>query len=122
MIDSYIKQVSKDVLEFVGGEYPNPHEVALRKLIIAQITTLVNSKDENATVNVFGSYATGLYLADGDIDIAIVHPIDSILNQLHPKLKTLEWIDCSSVEYIRNASVPIIKFKTARYHYQLTKV
>lgn len=60
----------------------------------------------------FGSFATGLYLPDGDIDVAIiVETTDDrkIYEALYSAL-TKRGDEYCEVDYIRKSKVPLIKF------------
>lgn len=67
-----------------------------------------------ADVIAFGSFATQLYLPDGDIDIAILtnneYPPSQIYTNLNKHLQSHPQL-FSNIDYIRKSKVPLIKFE-----------
>lgn len=104
----------KEILDFVDFVSPNSVDVQARAAAVGRIQKCVKGLWHDATVCVFGSYATNLYLPDSDIDLVIVsdsgnYCSKSNLFQLANALKAARI--ATNVEVIAKARVPIIKFK-----------
>ncbi|KAK7207691.1 hypothetical protein BZA70DRAFT_22263 [Myxozyma melibiosi] len=103
----------KEILDFVDFISPDAAEVQARAAAVARIQSCVKGLWLDATVCVFGSYATNLYLPDSDIDLVIIsdkgtYTSKSNLYQLANALKAARI--AINVEVIAKARVPIIKF------------
>ena len=65
------------------------------------------------SVQIFGSFATQLYLPDGDIDIVVLtngrYQISEVYTKIHKHL-TLQPSLYTDLQYIRKSKVPLIKF------------
>ncbi|KAL8277224.1 hypothetical protein RQP46_010397 [Phenoliferia psychrophenolica] len=99
---------------------PTQDEMNLRIAVVALFQRLVTALWPDAQCGLFGSCATGLFLPDGDIDLAILSrsllplPTTNILATLSRALLSSSF--ASSVRQIPEARVPIIKFTTtSRY-------
>lgn len=76
---------------------------------------MIVEKYPQAKVEYFGSFATKLYLPDGDIDITVL--IDDIeeyeerkvYDNIHKIIRKNEGIAFCDIQYIRNSKVPLIK-------------
>ena len=65
-------------------------------------------------VRAFGSFATGLYLPDGDIDVAVLIETDNVkqvYDIIHATIRSRRDKYCD-IDYIRKSKVPLIKFHT----------
>jgi non-canonical poly(A) RNA polymerase PAPD5/7 len=76
------------------------------------LTSLIKETIGDCEVKAFGSFATGLYLPDGDIDVAIL--VDSqddrkIYEAVYSALLKRGDEYCE-IDYIRKSKVPLIKF------------
>ncbi|KAK9374720.1 uncharacterized protein V1513DRAFT_444960 [Lipomyces chichibuensis] len=103
----------KEVQDFIDFVSPDDEQVERRASTVDRVQKCVKSLWSDATVCVFGSYATNLYLPDSDIDIVIVsdsgqYDNRSSLYQLANALKSAKI--AINVEVIAKARVPIIKF------------
>ncbi|KAK9464282.1 hypothetical protein V1512DRAFT_278555 [Lipomyces arxii] len=104
----------KELLDFVESVSPTDVQIELRASTVDRIQKCVKSLWSDATLCVFGSYATNLYLPDSDIDLVIIsedqrYDTRSSLYQLANALKSAQI--AVTVEVIASARVPIIKFK-----------
>ena len=71
---------------------------------------LINEKYPSADVRVFGSFATELYLPDGDIDITVLidtddFPEEKVYDSIHKIIRKQEGVLFSEVQYIRKLSL-----------------
>ncbi|KAK9237575.1 hypothetical protein V1525DRAFT_403582 [Lipomyces kononenkoae] len=103
----------KEVLDFIDFVSPDDEQVERRAATVDRVQKCVKGLWSDATVCVFGSYATNLYLPDSDIDIVIVsdsgqYDNRSTLYQLANALKSSKI--AINVEVIAKARVPIIKY------------
>ncbi|KAK9487995.1 hypothetical protein V1527DRAFT_459073 [Lipomyces starkeyi] len=103
----------KEVQDFIDFVSPDDEQVERRASTVDRVQKCVKGLWNDATVCVFGSYATNLYLPDSDIDIVIVsdsgqYDNRSSLYQLANALKSAKI--AINVEVIAKARVPIIKF------------
>ncbi|KAK9368373.1 hypothetical protein V1509DRAFT_623888 [Lipomyces kononenkoae] len=103
----------KEVLDFIDFISPDDEQVERRAGTVERVQKCVKSLWTDATVCVFGSYATNLYLPDSDIDIVMVsdsghYDNRSSLYQLANALKSSKI--AINVEVIAKARVPIIKY------------
>ncbi|KAK9325672.1 hypothetical protein V1517DRAFT_284849 [Lipomyces orientalis] len=104
----------KEVQDFIDFVSPDDEQVERRASTVDRVQKCVKSLWNDATVCVFGSYATNLYLPDSDIDIVIIsdsghYDNRSSLYQLANALKSAKV--AVNVEVIAKARVPIIKYR-----------
>ncbi|KAI5475120.1 Pkinase-fungal domain-containing protein [Pseudohyphozyma bogoriensis] len=108
--------LQRELVAFNKYLAPTSTEIALRHCVLDELTKIVKTVWADASVHVFGSGATGLYLPDSDIDV-VVHtsmilnvPTATILKHLDYQLLRHQFV--SSSEAIPDARVPILKFVT----------
>ncbi|KAG1674852.1 hypothetical protein FOA52_015240 [Chlamydomonas sp. UWO 241] len=95
---------------------PTPLEVSDRERAVAAVRSAVHSIWPDASVEVFGSFATGLYVPTSDVDLVVLNTQSDIqrgLKALANKL-SMERI-AQGVQVLAKARVPIIKFETVDY-------
>eukprot|EP00731_Ephydatia_muelleri_P015529 Em0008g1249a len=61
----------KEILDFYEYIKPRPSEIRMRADLVDRVKRVVLQQYPEATVEVFGSYRTGLYLPTSDIDICV---------------------------------------------------
>ncbi|KAL9546783.1 hypothetical protein MBANPS3_006491 [Mucor bainieri] len=107
---SAIRLLQREVTCFVQYVEPTRIEIKLREYLVHRIRTAVQAKWPSATVSVFGSFSTTLYLPNSDIDLVVQFPPSTQL-RLRNLASTLVQEDiCRDPQVIENASVPVIKF------------
>ncbi|KAI9273653.1 hypothetical protein BY458DRAFT_455252 [Sporodiniella umbellata] len=91
---------------------PRVDETKLREKVVKEIRYAINDRWDDAEVDVFGSFATGLFISSSDVDLVIsfsrMSPrIDAVASQL------IESGICirKDVTVIRHAKVPVIKIE-----------
>lgn len=109
-ISDCLTQEIKDLVSYLS---PSEAEIRARNEIVQQMQKLVHSMWSDASVGVFGSYATDLYLPGSDIDMVITSPTGRLasktfLYQLYTKLKNTPGF-AKDVTAIGKARVPILK-------------
>ncbi|KAL7333564.1 Poly(A) polymerase [Mucor circinelloides] len=107
---SAIRLLQREVTCFVQYVEPTRIEIKLREYLVHRIRTSVQAKWPSATVSVFGSFSTTLYLPNSDIDLVVQFPPSTQL-RLRNLASTLVQDDiCRDPQVIEHASVPVIKF------------
>jgi len=104
-------RLHNEVLDFCNYVAPTRNELAQRENALKLITDYIKELWPESEVKAFGSYATGLFLPDSDIDVAIVvkneNDSKSLIKKLSGHLKEKNAI--SEQEEILGAKVPILK-------------
>ena len=118
-ISSPLLRLHQEIVEFGRFVAPSPEEAAARNDSIARIQAVVQSIWPSATVEVFGSFATGLYLPTSDLDAVILNSgctnIPSGLKALANALTRRSL--AKNLQLIAKARVPIVKFEEAESGY-----
>ena len=105
----------EELLDFWHAFRPTRAELAARRDLIKRLEAVVSTVWPEASVRAFGSYDTGLFLPESDIDIVCldtgVHTKQrgTALHKLARALRRAEW-PISEMEVVDKARVPIIKF------------
>ncbi|KAI9311760.1 hypothetical protein BX666DRAFT_1992158 [Dichotomocladium elegans] len=87
---------------------PTPAERFLRDFLVYRIRTALENRFKGSKVEVFGSYATDLFLPNSDIDIVV----QGQNLQLFKVAAVLEYEGvCNKPQVISQAMVPVIKFE-----------
>ncbi|ORY46759.1 Nucleotidyltransferase [Rhizoclosmatium globosum] len=98
------RQYSSDLRLMFNQEVQDYHSI--RHLTIERLRFVVAKLWPHATVQVFGSFSTKLYLPTSDVDIVII-----LLFELSVALRDHKYV--SKIEVIAKARVPIIKYVDA---------
>ncbi|KAI9078339.1 hypothetical protein K1719_039715 [Acacia pycnantha] len=118
-----LDHVLKDILKVIT---PLQEDWVIRFEIIKDLQTVVESLENfrGATVEPFGSFVSRLFTRWGDLDISIVLLNGSHISSAGKKRKQMLLGDllralrmrggCSSLQFIPNARVPILKFRSNR--------
>ncbi|CAG9323550.1 unnamed protein product [Blepharisma stoltei] len=102
----------EEIIDFYDFMQPNPLEKANQEDILNRLTAMVKSIWPDAEIQVFGSFANGLWLPTSDIDVSV---------RTNTNLSTRASIDllaasliktkmASELEKIYTARVPLLKF------------
>ncbi|KAJ3048214.1 hypothetical protein HDU99_009233 [Rhizoclosmatium hyalinum] len=105
---------NQEVQDYVHYISPTPAEHSIRHLTIERLRFVVAKLWPHATVQVFGSFSTKLYLPTSDVDIVIMSPrlkTPACLFELSVALRDHKYV--SKIEVIAKARVPIIKYVDA---------
>lgn len=112
-----------EILQFYQFMIPTEEEHAVRQLVINRITNVIHQYLPTASVDVYGSYKTGLYLPMSDIDL-IVHSKDGRQwrpDELEHLMLILRDAFCrhrictqEGIQLLNGATVPIIKLTDRR--------
>lgn len=119
-INSPTLRLHQEILHFCSCLKPTPEEEKSRKDALKRIEDAVKAMWPKARVEVFGSFATGLYLPTSDMDAVI---LDSACSDIRQGLKVLGKSLSSKgiavdLQIILKARVPIIKFQDKESGYQ----
>lgn len=115
---SPLLQLHEDLLDFREAYRPTSKEHDLRDGLVKRVGDLVEQLWSGASVRVFGSFSTGLYLPESDIDLVCVGTgLEDASKQergraLHcfaEALRAASWRH-TQLEVIDKAKVPIAKF------------
>ncbi|XP_028327423.1 terminal nucleotidyltransferase 4A-like [Gouania willdenowi] len=100
----------EEIVDFFNFMSPRPEEEAMRRGVVNRIESVIKNLWPTATVEIFGSFSTGLYLPTSDIDLVVFGTWD------HPPLLELEQALSKQnisgpypIKVLDKASVPIIK-------------
>ncbi|ORX60380.1 Nucleotidyltransferase [Hesseltinella vesiculosa] len=111
--DCLLEALNREINYFIHYIKPRHAEKTMRRYLIHKVSVAIRNAWPNATVTPFGSYATDLYLPDGDIDLVVKFNGFSndrrVLDQLADIIST-NHISRSFPQVISNATVPVIKF------------
>lgn len=118
-ISSPSLRLHSEIVEFCRFLEPSPEESAARHAAIQRVHTIVGSIWPEANVEIFGSFATGLYLPTSDLDAVI---LDSDCDDIASGLKALATAlarrgVARNIQVISKARVPIIKFEESESGY-----
>lgn len=118
-ISSPMLRLHQELVEFNRFVAPSEEEAAARRAAIGRIQDVVRSIWPDASVEVFGSFATGLYLPTSDVDAVILgsgcDDIPGGLRALANKLSRASL--ATGLQVIAKARVPIIKFEESESGY-----
>jgi non-canonical poly(A) RNA polymerase PAPD5/7 len=118
-ISSPFLRLHQEIVEFSRFVAPSPEEERARTDSISRIQSVVQSIWPAASLEVFGSFATGLYLPTSDLDTVILHSgctdIPSGLKALANALTRRNL--AKNMQVISKARVPIIKFEETESGY-----
>lgn len=111
-VRSPLLQLHQEIVDFCELISPTSEEHQLRAMAVQRVAKVIKSIWKQCQVNVFGSFATDLYLPTSDIDIVILDSgcchIQSGLKAL-AKALTKEGV-ARNMQVIGKARVPIVKF------------
>ncbi|GLI63863.1 hypothetical protein VaNZ11_006973 [Volvox africanus] len=116
-IDSPLLRLHQELVELCELVQPTPEEAAARREAVAVVSEVVRSIWPQARCEIFGSYATGLYVPTSDIDLVI---LDSGCSNVQSGLKALgnalnSRKVAQNIQVVGKARVPIVKFETVDY-------
>eukprot|EP00127_Corallochytrium_limacisporum_P003236 Clim_evm85s147 gene=Clim_evmTU85s147 len=98
----------REICDYIQYIEPSEAEKKMRKEVLHRVETCITEIWPLAKVKVLGSYATGLYLPTGDIDIVVYGEWKTVpLNTLATALREEKIAD--RLQVISSAQVPIIK-------------
>eukprot|EP00768_Dysnectes_brevis_P003419 gnl/Dysnectes_brevis/2445_a2912_1239.p1 GENE.gnl/Dysnectes_brevis/2445_a2912_1239~~gnl/Dysnectes_brevis/2445_a2912_1239.p1 ORF type:complete len:607 (-),score=73.00 gnl/Dysnectes_brevis/2445_a2912_1239:135-1955(-) len=117
----WFRRLNDELKDYVQWVQLKPFEKEARLTLISKITSLVHQQYPKAQVEVFGSFATGLSTMGSDVDICVVMPNCTDVNQaVSPtvvrNVSSLVYNTgiASYSEAITKAKVPIVKARAAK--------
>ena len=106
----HVLGLHEEIIDFYEFIKPIPEEEFMRNRVVQRIESVVYRLWPEAKVEIFGSFATKLYLPTSDIDLMIMGKWEvSPLYTLKSELVTAEVADEENVTVLDKASVPIVK-------------
>ncbi|XP_067006314.1 terminal nucleotidyltransferase 4B isoform X2 [Anabrus simplex] len=99
-----------EIEDFYQYMSPTPEEHQLRVNVVRRIKKVILGLWPEATVEIFGSFRTGLYLPTSDIDLVVIGKWENLpLRTLEQSLLEHNIAEPSSLKVLDKASVPIVK-------------
>lgn len=123
--DSAGVALHKEIIDFYQWVRPRDYEIAVRGSVLERLEQGLLRLFPGGKLEAFGSYAAGLYLPIGDMDLVFLErnfrprtgpnglppkPAKRLFDQTVKHLKDQRMARPGSVQYIYGAKVPIIKF------------
>ena len=106
----HVLGLHEEILDFYEYIKPYEEEEFMRNQVVERIRAVVHRLWPEAKVEIFGSFATKLYLPTSDIDLMIMGKWESPpLHTLKSELVSADVADADSVTVLDKASVPIVK-------------
>jgi non-canonical poly(A) RNA polymerase PAPD5/7 len=106
-------QLHEEVINFYHLMQPTSDELANIANVLARLNVVVRGLWPDATLQVFGSVETGLWLPNSDIDIVVFTAYESdpavLVNTLASALQKIRF--ASELERILTARVPLVKLR-----------
>lgn len=99
----------QEILDFVRYVTPTAEERALRAALLERLRAVTAKVFPTAETQVFGSYATDLYLPTSDIDVCVMGSGESQRDALRRLGSALRQHGFERIQCIDNAKVPIVK-------------
>lgn len=109
-------QLHKEILDFVDFVSPTPEEQASRTAAVQSVIDVIKYIWPHSTVELFGSFRTGLYLPTSDVDVVILESkVTKPQTGLYALSKALSQRSVAKkLQVIAKARVPIVKFVERR--------
>ncbi|PJF17571.1 Poly(A) RNA polymerase cid14 [Paramicrosporidium saccamoebae] len=111
------ERLHQEIVDFANYVSPTEEERYSRSEAVRRLTEVVQSLWREATVQVFGSFDSQLYLPSSDLDVVVVHQDLQLDDYTKPPLKKLAKALLKAgipipetVKVITKARVPIIKY------------
>ncbi|KAJ1340087.1 hypothetical protein BSLG_005298 [Batrachochytrium salamandrivorans] len=112
--------LDQEIDDYIDYVKPTKAEHSLRRLTIARVRQVVTKVWKDATVHVFGSFQTKLYLPSSDVDIVVVGQACIVPQCLRTLAKAFTKAGTfSRMEVIEKTKVPIIKAVDALTQFSL---
>ncbi|EDV99463.1 GH13010 [Drosophila grimshawi] len=109
--DEGIIGLHEEIEHFYRYILPTPSEHAARNKVIQRIENIIRALWPQALVEIFGSFRTGLFLPNSDIDLVVLGFWKQLpLRSLELELLRLDIAEAGTMRVLATAAVPIIKF------------
>lgn len=106
-------QLHEEILDFFDFMQPSPSDLSSREEVISRMRKIARDLWENSEVSVFGSYETGLWLPNSDLDLLVQtgtnEKSEDLINNFAFSICKLGM--ASEMDRILSATVPILKMK-----------
>lgn len=109
------ERLHQEIVQFVNFVSPTEEERYARHCIVERVREVVEKLWPGATLQVFGSFHTQLYLPSSDIDLVVFLPdkeqaAGSPIRKLARALQKTDMAEPGSIKTIPRARVPIVKY------------
>jgi len=113
-LDRVAAEYNHRLIQYCAAISPTTEEKAIRRNLVSRMTDLIQEIWPKAKVELFGSYAKGIYTPTGDIDFTVIGALPSMDpgGDLAKKLGDNQ--DCNNIQFVRNAKVPVVKMTDRR--------
>lgn len=115
--DSPMTALHKEIIDFHEWVKPKDFETAMRRDLVDRLSNELRRWKPGGRLEAFGSYAAGLYLPTGDMDLVYNYlGVNQIANPKNDVYNVARFLDHNtlaapgSVQAIGKAKVPIVKF------------
>ncbi|RKP20514.1 Nucleotidyltransferase, partial [Rozella allomycis CSF55] len=112
-------RLNLEVASFVDYISPNEYDIKARTHVVERVEKAVKSIWPDATVKVFGSFDTSLFLPSSDIDIVVFCPTSNELKKVAKSLIRHGIALYQDIKLIKKARIPLVKFKDALFKYDV---
>ncbi|KAF7708001.1 terminal nucleotidyltransferase 4A-like [Silurus meridionalis] len=105
-----VNGLHEEIVDFYTFMSPRPEEEAMRRDVVNRIESVIKNLWPASSVQIFGSFSTGLYLPTSDIDLVVFGKWERPpLQQLDQALRQQNLAQPFSIKILDKATVPIIK-------------
>lgn len=111
----FLESLNNSLISYSNKLFLTRQCVEIRKIILFKTKQLLSRLFEDFEMQTFGSFATDLSLPTSDVDITISLDGQNVLYQISEALKAEKWVSFTSVKYIADAKVPVIKFTSKQW-------
>lgn len=106
-------QLHEEILDFFDFMQPSSSDLSSREEVISRMKKIAKDLWENSEVSVFGSFETGLWLPNSDLDLLVLtgtnEKPEDLINNFAFSICKLGM--ASEMDRILSATVPILKMK-----------
>ena len=115
-LESQLLRLHQEIVEFCRFVQPTAEEQAAREAALERVRAVVRELHPSSSVQVFGSFASGLYLPTSDMDLVVMESgAEDVRSALRKLADTLSRRGVArDLEVRANARVPIVKFTDTR--------
>ena len=106
----YTKNLNSQLEKFIASQRITKPLIQRRNGIVKHLTKILTNKFNSAKLTSFGSFESGLSLANGDIDLCLEFNGEPPKKVLKKIARMLNEDGMKDVKLISNAKVPIVKF------------
>ena len=111
-INDPLLQLHEEIIDFFDFMQPTEREKKAREELLIRIKKVIKGIWPESEVHIFGSYETGLWLPNSDLDIMVLtFNSDPAEDLIHTLSRSDLMHMASEMDLITSATVPILKFR-----------